>query len=140
MTKQQIKAYGQEHEIVANKNSTAVYPMIVLKVPHQLSPKAYLIENESALYEMAKHEGGDNWYFPGHYENPDNEDGDWIDETTVSDMKDAIAHDMHVAYFISEADFPAFILGCNQGFIARESVNRLAVMLGWLEPIEDVNE
>ena len=128
-----VEAYGEDCEVVADENSKAQFPMIVLQVPHQGRPCAYPIENEAELYEMAQQDGGDNWEFPGHFD----EDENWIDETTIEDMKDAIAHDMSVCYFISEADFPSFDPDAHQGFLAREEVNRMAVFYDWLKPIEN---
>ena len=113
--------------------------IIMVQVPHQREVFACAIETESQLREMADLSVGDNYEFPGHYENPDNEDdpGDWIDETTVEDLKEAIAHDMHCAYFITKEDYldpDGWSPGSHHQAIAvRNAVDRIAVDLGWKE-------
>lgn len=109
------------------------FPMIVCEVPHQLPVKAYVVESESRLYEIAQISGGDNWEFPGHFDDDEN----WVDETTVDDMKEAIAHDLHICYFISECDYDDFYpVSPHQGIRAKNEVKRLAGELGWSPPWE----
>ncbi len=116
------------------------FPMIVCQVPSQRNVFARVCQNVMELREFAEYEGGDNWEFPGHRENPDDEESDWIDDATISDMKEAINHDMWTTYFISRADFPEWNPGHHQATAARLEVNKMAEFLDWLAYAKDNEE
>jgi len=116
--------------------------LIVVQVPHQRKVFAAAIESLAQLQELAGNSVGENYEFPGHWEktNDDPDDpGDWIDDSTEDDLREAIRHDMHITYFVDEDDYKA---GWNPGShhqaaAARAAVERIALELGWRVEDED---
>lgn len=126
------------------KEMNIEYPVIYVEVPHQMPVFSRVLENRGQLVELAIANAKEN--YPWSYLDEISEDGEYNGKGEADcpddELWDAIRHNMHICYLISEADWregwdPR---SHHQASSARRQATELARGLGWEPEEEDDDE
>lgn len=112
------------------------FPLIFVQTYQQGKPFSAYCDSEEQLWEFAyNHVNKLTWEWPGHRSDPNDEDSEWVDDSTVQDALSALASDTYGFYIAeSKEEYQALYkaLGSqHQGYEARALLKKNAQYLGW---------